>query len=83
MQRGMLGVYNDEDWQTRLSGFYTTSAFLDSVHRGRESDPNSTSFVPAIARALTSGKIWRNEVLTVPLMLYRLPQRRQSANLRT
>lgn len=50
MQRGMLGVYNDEDWQTRLAGFYTTSAFLEGVHRGRMSDPHSTSFVPAIAQ---------------------------------
>ena len=56
MQRGMLGVYNDEDWQTRLSGFYTTSAFLDSVHRGRMSDPNSTSFVPAIAQGTNFGQ---------------------------
>ena len=50
MQRGMLGVYNDPDWQTRLSGFYTTSAFTEAVHRGRESDPNSTSFVPALVQ---------------------------------
>ena len=50
MQRGMLGVYNDPDWQTRLSGFYTTSAFTEAVHRGRESDPNSTSFIPALVQ---------------------------------
>jgi DNA-directed RNA polymerase subunit beta' len=50
MQRGMLGVHSDPDWQTRLSGFYTTSAFTEAVHRGRESDPNSTSFVPALVR---------------------------------
>ncbi|HNX48578.1 MAG TPA: LAGLIDADG family homing endonuclease [Thermoanaerobaculaceae bacterium] len=50
MQRGMLGVYNDPDWQTRLSGFYTTSAFTEAVHRGRESNPNSTSFIPALVQ---------------------------------
>jgi len=50
MQRGMLGVYNDPDWQTRLSGFYTTSAFTEAVHRGRESDPKSTSFIPGLVQ---------------------------------
>jgi DNA-directed RNA polymerase beta' subunit len=55
MQRGVLGVYNDNDWQTRLSGFYTSSGFLDSVHRSRVSDPNSTSYVPALAKATGFG----------------------------
>jgi DNA-directed RNA polymerase subunit beta' len=56
MQRGMLSVYNDEDWQTRLAGFYTTSSFLDAVHRGRSSTPDSTSFVPAVARGVGLGQ---------------------------
>jgi hypothetical protein len=55
MQRGVMGVYNDNDWQTRLSGFYTSSGFLDSVHRSRVSDPNSTSYVPALAKATGFG----------------------------
>ena len=50
MQRGMLGVYNDPDWQTRLAGFYTTSAFTEAVQRGRESNPDSTSFVPGLVQ---------------------------------
>lgn len=56
MQRGMLGVHQDPDWKTRLAGFYTTSAFTDAVHRGRHSDPNSTSFVPAVARGQGLGQ---------------------------
>lgn len=55
MQRGLLGVHEDPDWQTQLSGFYTTSAFQKSVARGAESDPNSTSFVPALARGTHFG----------------------------
>ena len=50
MQRGMLGVYNYPDWQTRLAGFYTTSAFTEAVQRGRESNPDSTSFVPGLVQ---------------------------------
>jgi DNA-directed RNA polymerase subunit beta' len=55
MQRGLLGVHEDPDWQTQLAGFYTTSAFQKSVARGAESDPNSTSFVPALARGVNFG----------------------------
>lgn len=56
MQRGLLGVHEDEDWQTQQVGFYTVSAFEKSVARGAESNPNSTSFVPALARGDDFGK---------------------------
>lgn len=48
MVRGVHSVYNDPDWRTRLSGFYTAEGFKDSVRRGRVSDTNSTSFVPGL-----------------------------------
>lgn len=49
MVRGLLSAYHDPDWQTRLSGFYTSRAFQRSVERGLESDKESTSYVPALA----------------------------------
>lgn len=48
MVRGLLSVYHDPDWKTRLSGFYTTRAFERSLHRGLKSDTKSTSYVPAL-----------------------------------
>lgn len=54
MVRGVLGVYHDPDWRTRLSGFYTSSAFEKAVHRGLSSDTNSTSYVPGLTSATNS-----------------------------
>jgi hypothetical protein len=54
--RSVLSVYHDPDWQTRLSGFYTSSAFQKSVHQGLTSDRASTSFVPALAHGAEFGK---------------------------
>ncbi len=49
-ERSVMGLANDPDWQTRLQGFYTTKSFTEALHRGRESDSDSTSYVPALAR---------------------------------
>ncbi len=49
MVRGLLGVHEDPDWGTQQVGFYNVGAFQKSVARGATSDPNSTSFVPALA----------------------------------
>ena len=56
MVRGLLSVYHDPDWRTRLSGFYTARAFQKSLHRGAVSDTHSTSFVPALGQATDFGK---------------------------
>lgn len=56
MVRGLLSTYHDPDWKTRLSGFYTSRAFNRSLHRGLESDTQSTSYVPATTTAKHLGK---------------------------
>ena len=56
MERSVLSTYHDPDWQVRIQGFYTSDAFLDSLHRGGESDANSTSFIPALARGVGFGE---------------------------
>lgn len=56
MVRGLLSVYHDPDWRTRLSGFYTARAFQKALHRGAVSDTHSTSFVPALGQATDFGK---------------------------
>lgn len=55
MVRGMLSVYHDPDWRTRLGGFYTARAFERSLHRGLESDSKSTSFLAGIAQPARFG----------------------------
>jgi len=55
-QRGIMSVYNDPDWQTQQAGFYTASAFQKSLWRGADSDPNGTSYVPALARGKGFGE---------------------------
>jgi DNA-directed RNA polymerase subunit beta' len=55
-QRGLLATHQDPDWQVPLAGFYSSSAFQHSLSRGATSDPNSTSFVPALARGKGFGK---------------------------
>ena len=54
--RALLANRYDKDWATRLSGFYSAGGFSDSLWRGDESDPNSTSYVPALARGTDFGK---------------------------
>jgi hypothetical protein len=56
MVRSMYGVYHDPDWRTKLIGFYTANAFTDSVQRGGESDTQSTSYAPALAKPNTLGR---------------------------
>lgn len=56
MQRSMMSVYNDPDWRTRLLGFYTTGAFTEALHRGRESDTQSTSYAGALAKPSVLGQ---------------------------
>lgn len=55
-QRSLLSVDQDEDWQTRLGGWYTARGFQDSVAKGSISDSNSTSFIPAVANPVNVGK---------------------------
>lgn len=56
MIRSMHSVYNDPDWRTKLLGFYTAAAFTDSVQRGGESDLESTSYAPALAKPNVLGR---------------------------
>jgi hypothetical protein len=49
-QRSLLALDADEDWITRLGGFYTGRGFQDSVQRGAVSDTNSTSWIPAVSK---------------------------------
>ena len=43
MVRSVHSVYHDPDWQTRLGGFYTSSAFQQALHRGATSTVGGTS----------------------------------------
>lgn len=61
MERSVLGVYHDPDWQVRLQGFYTSGAFMDSLHRGGVSDTKSTSYIPALAKGQDFGKDLRTK----------------------
>jgi len=56
MVRGLHSIFHDPDWRTRLSGFYTASAFQKSLHRGRESDVQSTSYVPSLTTPQVLGR---------------------------
>jgi len=56
MVRAMQNLFYDEDWQTQLSGFYTGKAFQRSVQRGAKSTPESTSYVPSLAKGTDFGK---------------------------
>lgn len=55
MVRGMQNVGQDPDWMTRMLGSNQQRGLLSSVHRGNKSDEQSTSFVPAMARAKDFG----------------------------
>lgn len=47
----------DSDWMTRQIGTGLQKGLLESAHRGRVSDEDSTSFVPARARAVDYGQV--------------------------
>ena len=47
----------DSDWMTRQIGTGLEKGLLESAHRGRVSDENATSFVPARARAVDFGSV--------------------------
>jgi hypothetical protein len=47
----------DSDWMTRQIGTGLEKGLLESTHRGRVSDENATSFVPARARAVDFGSV--------------------------
>ena len=55
-QRALLALEGDEDWQTRLGGWYTSRSYEDSVARGSISDSNTTSFIPAVANPAELGE---------------------------
>lgn len=56
MVRSMYSVFYDPDWRTKLLGFYTSNAFMQSLHRGAESDTASTSYAPALAKPSVLGR---------------------------
>lgn len=47
----------DQDWMTRQVGTGLEKGLLESAHRGRISDEDSTSFVPSRARAVDFGRV--------------------------
>lgn len=49
MMRGMANLQHDPDWMVRHLGSNLQKGTLEAVHRGRSSDTEGTSFVPAIA----------------------------------
>jgi hypothetical protein len=51
-ERLMTASSHDPDWRTRLGGFYIGRSLTNAVHRGAESDPRSTSFIPALAEGV-------------------------------
>jgi len=52
MVRAVDLLKSDADWATRQIGTGLEKGLLDATHRGLESDEQSTSFVPARARAV-------------------------------
>lgn len=56
MVRGMANLHHDPDWITRMFGSGLKGSFLKSVHYGATSDPQSTSFVPSLARGVGFGQ---------------------------
>lgn len=51
-ERLMTASSHDPDWRTRMGGFYIGRSLTQAVHRGAESDPRSTSFIPALAEGV-------------------------------
>jgi hypothetical protein len=54
--RGVHAVSHDPDWKTRLTGFYTASSFEKALHRGLDSDTESTSYAPAVSTPAVLGQ---------------------------
>ncbi len=55
-ERLMTVTATDDDWQTRLGGFYIGRSFQKSVQEGAVSDTKGTSFLPALASGTTFGE---------------------------
>jgi hypothetical protein len=62
----------DSDWMTRQIGTGLQKGLLESAHRGRVSDEESTSFVPARAHAVNFGRVGKVQ-LKPPLSPADLP----------
>lgn len=54
--RGMANLQYDPDWMTRHLGSNLKKTTLEAAHRGRLSDPEGTSYVPAAAERATFGQ---------------------------
>ena len=63
MVRGMYNLKYDPDWVTQMFGSGLKGSLLNSVHRGRVSDTDSTSFVPSLAKGVDFGK---SKYITAP-----------------
>lgn len=55
MIRSSDNTAHDPDWMTRMFGSGLKSSLLDSLHRGRESRDDDTSFVPGLAKSVDFG----------------------------
>lgn len=71
MVRGLDQMQHDPDWMTRHLGSNLQKGTLEAVHRGRSSDTQGTSFVPALARGVDFGKVgptqgWKPEPAAAP-----------------
>jgi hypothetical protein len=54
--RSMESSMRSPDWQVRLGGSYLQRGLLEAAQRGRSSDLDSTSFIPAIMKGTEFGK---------------------------
>jgi DNA-directed RNA polymerase subunit beta' len=69
--RGLENLSHDPDWITRFMGSYLQKNLLKGTQRGATSDELGTSYVPALARAVSFGregltKGWRAQDLSSP-----------------
>jgi LAGLIDADG-like domain/RNA polymerase Rpb1, domain 5 len=55
MVRAMASTAEDRDWMTNMLGSYQKSSLLDAAHRGRSTDTQGSSYVPALAAGSTFG----------------------------
>ena len=56
MVRGMENLQHDPDPMSKMLGSNLQKSFLGSVHRGLTSDPEGTSYVPALANPVDFGR---------------------------
>lgn len=54
--RGLDSLQYDPDWMTKMLGSNLQKSLTKSVHRGAVSDPEGTSFVPALANPVSFGQ---------------------------